>query len=822
MKKYQYYVLIIFAGICFTSKARYLENDDSAWQASSKLPSIVSSHSNTTPSKSANRYAVGSRIKYASDPIISHYRPRLFVRSDHASIGRCLTLSELRSRVNDPAYSEWIHYDGKVDGWQSLPAIAMQYLLTGNKKDALTAGEFIANTSFSFDEHTSAAAMVYNSAIAFDWVRNSLPHEMVRVIIAKLIDGAEHLKEGVANPAINHNYTIVSLHAVAMVAIAVYGESEQTDEKAYEYLELVQNLLLSDHLLFDTFREKQGTWTEGNHYTPFVVFHPFLMTLRGLTTATDTDYFQLIRDEYGDFLEPMSQFLIANFRPDFTLERTGDVTGRVVPHKTFIRPLIELLASEIKNPDVQGQTRSFSKEMADYYGKDLVHDVYKWMMLVTYDSQLPDKRSYKTLPLAMRLGKNSYEHIMFRNSWEEDATLITFISGDHFTDHQHFDKGNFLIYKRGALTVDAGGYSGMYGNSWSNYSVRSLAHNSVLVFDPSEVAVKGVEGTKIYPDGGQRIIRGVQSVKSWQEYKEESKKYVLNTAEVLAFDADGQSNRYDYVKSNLTNAYGKNILWMDRQLLYVPGADYLLVKDRVATSKPLAKYWLMHFQERPEVDGKVPAPGVNDYPDAHVVHSTRTGELALEGKAVSYTGSLFIKTLLPPDRNISVIGGPGYEYFNRFVNMNFPPEKPFGENREAGNWRMEVSSRHPGTATAFLHAFEISGVNRRSMVATQYIRSEDGKMDGALFLPEGNGYLVFFSSSLDSRGHDFQTARLPLNYKIDVQAPVTHILAELEPSKKLKVYVNKRDLGSFQTSDAGVLIFKDTISGMRTIEIKSE
>lgn len=108
------------------------------------------------------------------------------------------------------------------------------------------------------------------------------------------------------------------------------------------------------------------------------------------------------------------------------------------------------------------------------------------------------------------------------------------------------------------------------------------------------------------------------------------------------------------------------------------------------------------------------------------------------------------------------------------------------------------------------------------MVATQYIRSEDGKMDGALFLPEGNGYLVFFSSSLDSRGHDFQTARLPLNYKIDVQAPVTHILAELEPSKKLKVYVNKRDLGSFQTSDAGVLIFKDTISGMRTIEIKSE
>lgn len=40
--------------------------------------------------------------------------------------------------------------------------------------------------------------------------------EMANKIVAKLIEGAEHLKEGIITPSINHNYTIVSLHSVAI------------------------------------------------------------------------------------------------------------------------------------------------------------------------------------------------------------------------------------------------------------------------------------------------------------------------------------------------------------------------------------------------------------------------------------------------------------------------------------------------------------------------------------------------------------------------------------------------------------------------------
>lgn len=762
----------------------------------------------------------GSAQRTYENPVISDLRPRLFIRNDNAKIGRGLTLSGLRARLKDPAYKDCIDFNQQVAGFESLPAIAMQYLLKGDRKNALTVGEYLANFPFPYKEHTSTASAVYNGAIAFDWVRDALPDDMAAKIIAKLVEGAEYLKGGVVNPSINHNYSIVSLHGVAMVAVAIYGEGIENTQKALVYLKLVKNLISGDQKLLHTFKEKQGTWGEGNHYTPFVVMYPFLMTLRGLTTATDTDYFLSIKEKYENFLEPMSKFVVANFRPDFTLERIGDVTSRVVPHKTFFRPLLDLLTSEINNAQLQGQLHSFSKELSAYYGVNLVPDIYRWMLLTFYDARLPDKPSYKTFPNVMRFGENSYEHFMFRNNWNEDGTLITYISGDHYTDHQHFDKGHFLIYKKGGLVIDGGGYSDMYADSWSNYSTRSLAHNNVLVYDPAEQPKKGTSGTLLYPDGGQRVIRGTQSQQNWQQYKEESKLHGLNTADVLAFDYDRESNIYNYVKSNLTKAYGDKVKWIDRQLLYLPLADYMVVKDRVISTTPLDKYWMLHFEESPKINGKTPVAGITEFQNDRIVQAQRRGELKLEGKTVQYGGGLFVKTLLPKERTISLIGGPGYEYFNRFANKNFPPEKPFVDNRESGHWRMDVNPKQPTSATAFIHAFEITAPDKKAMVSSEYITSGDGKMEGVLFQSKENPYLVFFSSSLDERGDTFQRTKLPVTYKLNAAPQTTHVLVELEPNKKLKVYIDNKFFGTFNTTQAGVLSFKDKGNGVRTIKIK--
>ena len=55
-------------------------------------------------------------------------------------------------------------------------------------------------------------------------------------------------------------------------------------------------------------------------------------------------------------------------------------------------------------------------------------------------------------------------------------------------NHQHMDGGSFQIYHKGPLAIDAGAYSGSSGGYNSpnnkNYFKRTIAHNSLLVYDP--------------------------------------------------------------------------------------------------------------------------------------------------------------------------------------------------------------------------------------------------------------------------------------------------------------------------------------------------
>src|SRR5690606_37168934 len=107
---------------------------------------------------------------------------------------------------------------------------------------------------------------------------------------------------------------------------------------------------------------------------------------------------------------------------------------------------------------------------------------------------------------------------------------------------------------------------------------------------------------------------------------------------------------------DLSTAYGNKAEWVDRQLLYLPGADYLVVKDRVITAQPLEKAWLLHFEERPQIDGKTPATGITDYKNAAVAIAHRTGSVDLGGTTVDYSGKLFVRSLLPAKRTLSAIG----------------------------------------------------------------------------------------------------------------------------------------------------------------------
>jgi len=132
---------------------------------------------------------------------------------------------------------------------------------------------------------------------------------------------------------------------------------------------------------------------------------------------------------------------------------------------------------------------------------------------------------------------------------------------------------------------------------------------------------------------------------------------------------------------------------------------------------------------------------------------------------------------------------------------------------------MEVSPGRPVADTVFLHAFEITDTTNKIMVPVEYIKSDDGKMEGALFLSREHPYVVFFSSSMDQRGYSCQDTQLPVTYRLRVSAPTSHVLVELEPDKKVKIDINNRNIGTFRTTKAGVLSFRDKSVGVRNIQI---
>jgi hypothetical protein len=95
-------------------------------------------------------------------------------------------------------------------------------------------------------------------------------------------------------------------------------------------------------------------------------------------------------------------------------------------------------------------------------------------------------------------------YVYARSSWDEDATYFFFKCPDRFTAHQHLDVGHFLIYKHEELAGDGGHYDSFGSSHDVNYHLRTIAHNTILVHDPSETWPGIRAGPVSGNDGGQR------------------------------------------------------------------------------------------------------------------------------------------------------------------------------------------------------------------------------------------------------------------------------------------------------------------------------
>ena len=285
------------------------------------------------------------------------------------------------------------------------------------------------------------------------------------------------------------------------------------------------------------------------------------------------------------------------------------------------------------------------------------------------DTTVPkgDLKSFKLSHLSPAAG-----YVFARSSWDDDATHFFFKCGDRFTAHQHLDNGHFLISKYNELAGDGGQYYHFGGKHDINYLLRTIAHNSILVYDPGETwsnirAYKELIGN----DGGQmhdwpHHNGAVVDADQWHREHQ-----LYDIADITAFEDRGG---YLYVAGDCTRSYSsKKLEYFTRQIVYIRPGTFLIF-DRVKSTDPsFKKTWLLQAAKPPT--GKAP----------NLVVTNDSG------------GRLFIQTVLPEKPRVKLNTGDDlYSYGGN----SSPPEQIRGPAPEC---RLEVSPPEPSLEDFFLH-----------------------------------------------------------------------------------------------------------------------
>src|SRR5215469_6378961 len=192
------------------------------------------------------------------------------------------------------------------------------------------------------------------------------------------------------------------------------------------------------------------------------------------------------------------------------------------------------------------------------------------------------------------------DQVVFRSGFGANDTRIEFDCGPYFAKHQHFDRGHFTIHHRGHLAIDSGAdYTDSESPHYLNYYRRTVAHNTILVFDPAEHFFWSEDVIAAANDGGQRMDSSrfwntIRSVEDWEKTRD-----LWDLARVEGVDTSDP--RYCYAKGDATRAYSPSkIDHFTRDLLYLPAEDALIVFDDVRSTRPeFRKTWLLHTVEEP-------------------------------------------------------------------------------------------------------------------------------------------------------------------------------------------------------------------------------
>lgn len=644
-------------------------------------------------------------------PLPPKEHPRVFVRSeeipalkqkmlhpDGKKILRQLTKASVPRTPEEEAGEKdrGFRYYAKMRGVTSKVQLqALEYLVNADAaqaREAITSMlDTLKKTNFGTQNDLSRASgsMLMVGGMIYDWCYDQFTPDERQSYIKEFIRICHtmecHYPPKRTEPIAGHSSEWMILRDMLSCGIAIYDEYPDM----YHH---VITMLYQDYIPVRNYTYKGQNYHQGSSY--FNV--RFTNDLNSLW----------IMDKMGAgaMYDPSQQYvlydLIYRRRPDGQVMPAGDCNP--APRKrpqSYSQPAM-LASSYYKDPYLA----------YEYERKPSTEPHMLMLELLWRDFDLKGKTP-DDLPLT-RYSGTPYGWMIARTGWGKNSVIAEMkVNEQFYGNHQHMDGGAFQIYYRGPLAIDSGSYQGSSGGYNSphnkNYFKRTIAHNSLLIYDPSEKFAcwnYGGGGKTEFAtnDGGQRMPGDRwDTCRSFENLLSES--YTVGKALGHDFGPDQHTPEYTYLKGDITKAYTAKVEDVRRSFVFlnlepsgnadnnpegvvteVPAA--LIVYDHVVAADPsFKKYWLLHSIEEPQTGNQ-----------EFTVMRTKDGD----------TGKLHCSVLLP-EADVAKVGGPGKEFW--VFGENYPnaaTTRPDPCN-ERGAWRVEVTPKKVAGEDSFLNVMQV-------------------------------------------------------------------------------------------------------------------
>ena len=354
---------------------------------------------------------------------------------------------------------------------------------------------------------------------------------------------------------------------IALGALSIHGDAPE----AQDYLDEAISRYRYDILPAWRHYANDGGSNEGWWYTTYHL-DMLVDALWALETGTNAN---LLPSEA--WLAKLAEWYSVGLRSDKSFQRSGDTKLYLGLHY-MNRRFAAFAAKTFQDPKAQWLANKIEEDLGTW-GPTAVNDI------LGYDTGLEAQPPFeKTTHFYPEAG-----FVLARDTWGPDSVQVMFRSARDFTlGHTHRDNNSFTIYYRAGQAISSGVFDDASSGHQYNYYERSIAHNTILVFDPQETFRRYT--TTFANDGGQRYLTEPDQVPSVtpvtiEDVLDPSKGY---QAGGISFEETTQD--YTYAMGDAAPSYSaEKLKAFDRHLVFLKSvAGYkkplTIVFDRVVST----------------------------------------------------------------------------------------------------------------------------------------------------------------------------------------------------------------------------------------------